>query len=112
MENKPTRLIDSIPEEKTLDEYFDSLDIFEKRKMIEEIRSIGESFYKDLNKQIAFCIFCWSLSIIFYFGVRETWALIYFSVINIPLTIIVLLNRRDSIAYKSVARYFEKKMAN
>jgi hypothetical protein len=111
MEKKEARVLNSIPEGKTLEEYFDSLDIFEKREMIDELKQAGRVYSKNTTKQIVLALVSWLCSFACYFGIRETWAIYYLVAINIPLTIFLVLNIRNFTNYNGVARYFEKKLA-
>jgi len=111
MEKKEARVLNSIPGGKTLEEYFDSLDIFEKRELIEELKQAGEAHSKNTTRKIVMALFSWLCSFLCYFGIQETWAIYYFIAINIPLTVILLLQIRSFSNYNGVARYFEKKIS-
>ena len=52
MEKKEARVLNAIPSDKTLIEYFDSLDVFEKRELIDELKYVGNAYSKNLKKQI------------------------------------------------------------
>ena len=111
MEKKQARVLNSIPHDMTLEEYFDSLDIFDKRELIEELKQAGSAYSKYATKQISLALFSWVCSFLCYFGVRETWFIYYLIIINIPLSIFLFLNVRNYTKYNGLARHFEKRMS-
>jgi hypothetical protein len=111
MEKKEARVLNAIPSDKTLIEYFDSLDVFEKRELIDELKYVGNAYSKNLKKQITLASVSWICSFLCYFGVQETWFIYYLIAINVPLTIFFFLNVRGFTNYNGVARFFEKRMS-
>jgi hypothetical protein len=105
------RVLNSIPENMTLKEYFDSLDVFDKRELIDELKQAGSAHSKRMTGQIGLAVFSWICSFLCYFGVQETWFIYYLILINVPLTIFLLLNIRSYTSYNGLARYFEKRMS-
>ena len=51
---KEANVINSIKPGVSLDEHFDSLDIFKKREMIDELKQSGEYFGKNMRRNIFF----------------------------------------------------------
>jgi hypothetical protein len=105
------RVLNSIPENMTLKEYFDSLDVFDKRELIDELKQAGSAHSKRMTGQIGLAVFSWICSFLCYFGVQETWFIYYLILINVPLTIFLWLNIRNYTSYNGLARYFEKRMS-
>lgn len=111
MKNQQARVLNAIPHDMTLEEYFDSLDVFEKRELINELKEAGKGHSKYMTQQIGLAVFSWVCSFLCYFGVRETWFAYYLIAINIPLSIFLWLNIRNFTNYNGLARYFEKRMS-
>ena len=111
MEKKEARVLNAIPENMTLTEYFDSLDVFGKRELIDELKYMGDVYAKNLSRNMILAGVSWLCSFLCYFGIRETWAIYYLIGINIPLTIFFWLNVRNFTNYKGVAKHLEKRMS-
>ena len=110
MKNKQAQVLNAIPENMTLTEYFDSLDVFEKRELIDELKYMGEVYSKNFTRNIILAGVSWLCSFLCYFGVQETWFIYYLILINVPLTIFLWLNIRNYTNYNGVARHLEKRM--
>lgn len=54
---KEANVINSIKPGTPLDEHFDSLDIFEKREMIDELKQSMGYFSKNMGRNIIFAVF-------------------------------------------------------
>jgi hypothetical protein len=108
---KEANIINSIKPEVSLDEHFDSLDIFKKREMINEFKQSKEYFSKNMGRNIFLAVFSYICSAICYFGVQETWFIYYLLVINVPLSIFLYLNLRDFTRYAKLAERYEKRLA-
>ena len=111
MEKKEARVLNAIPENMTLTEYFDSLDVFGKRELIDELKYMGDVYAKNLSRNMILAGISWLCSFLCYFGIQETWAIYYLICINIPLTIFFWLNVRNFTNYKGVAKHLEKRMS-
>lgn len=107
---KEANVINSIKSGVSLDEHFDSLDIFEKREMINELKQSMGYFSKNMGRNIIFAVFSYFCSTLCYFGVQETWFIYYLIVINVPLSIFLYLNIRDFTRYAKLAERYEKKL--
>ncbi len=110
MKNKQARVLNAIPENMTLTEYFDSLDVFEKRELIDELKYMVDVYSKNFTRNIILAGLSWLCSFLCYFGVQETWFIYYLILINVPLTIFLWLNIRNYTNYSGVARHLEKRM--
>jgi hypothetical protein len=108
---KEANVLNSIKPGASLDEHFDSLDIFEKREMINELKQAKEYFSKNMARNIFLAVFSYICSIACYFGVQETWFFYYLMVINVPLSIFLYLNLRDFTRYAKLAERYEKRLA-
>jgi hypothetical protein len=108
---KEANVLNSIKPGKSLDEHFDSLDIFEKREMIDELKQSKEYFSKNMGRNIFLVVFSYISSSLCYFGVQETWFIYYLMVINVPLSIFLYLNLRDFTRYAKLAEKYEKRLA-
>ena len=75
MEKKEARVLNAIPENMTLTEYFDSLDVFEKRELIDELKYMGDVYAKNLSRNMILGGISWLCSFLCYFGIQETWAI-------------------------------------
>jgi hypothetical protein len=108
---KEANIINSIKPEVSLDEHFDSLDIFKKREMINEFKQSKEYFSKNMGRNIFFAAFSYICSALCYFGVQETWFIYYLMLINVPLSILLYLNLRDFTRYAKLAEKYEKRLS-
>jgi hypothetical protein len=108
---KEANIINSIKPEVSLDEHFDSLDIFKKREMINEFKQSKEYFSKNMGRNIFFAAFSYICSALCYFGVQETWFIYYLMLINVPLSIFLYLNLRDFTRYAKLAEKYEKRLS-
>ena len=108
---KEANVLNSIKPDTTLDEHFDSLDIFEKREMIDELKQSKEYFSKNMVRNIFFAVFSYICSALCYFGVQETWFIYYLIAINVPLSIFLYLNLRDFTRYAKLAERYEKRLS-
>ena len=107
---KEANIINSIKPGVTLDDHFDSLDVFEKREMINELKESKGYFSNNMGRNMFLAIFSYICSIICFLGVQETWFLYYLMIINVPLSIFLYLNLRDFSRYAKLAERYEKRM--
>jgi hypothetical protein len=108
---KEANIINSIKENVSLDEHFDSLNIFEKREMIDEFKQSKEYFSKNMGRNIFFAVFSYICSTICYFGIQETWFIYYLLAGNTPLSIFLYLNLRDFTRYAKLVERYEKRLS-
>ncbi len=108
---KEANIINSINPGVTLDDHFDSLGIFEKREMIDELKQSKGYFSKNMARNISLALLSYICSIGCYFGVQETWFFYYLIAINLPLRVFLYLNLRDFARYDKLAEKYEKKLA-
>ena len=108
---KEANVINSIKPGVSLDEHFDSLDIFKKREMIDELKQSGEYFGKNMRRNIFFAVLSYICSAICYFGIQETWFIYYLLAGNVPVSIFLYLNIRDFTRYAKLAERYEKRLA-
>lgn len=108
---KEANVLNSIKPDTTLDEHFDSLDIFEKREMIDELKQSKEYFSKNMGRNIFLAVFSYICSTLCFFGVQETWFFYYLIAINVPLSIFLYLNLRDFARYAKLAERYEKRLS-
>ncbi len=88
----------------------DSLDVFEKRELIDELKYMVDVYSKNFTRNIILAGLSWLCSFLCYFGVQETWFIYYLILINVPLTIFLWLNIRNYTNYSGVAKHLEKRM--
>ena len=109
---KTAEIINAIPENMSLETYFDSLDIFEKRQILNELEKSKEIFSKSLNRNTKLACFSYLVSFGCYFGIQETWFIFYLVCLNIPLSFVLFLNFKSSYTYLKAIRILEKRLKN
>jgi len=111
MEKKEVRVLNAIPADKTLEEYFDSLDIFDKREMINDLKYAGDIFSNNFRKKLILASISFICSFVCYFGIRETWFIYYLILINFLILIFTGINLRQFMKYYGAAKHFEKRLS-
>lgn len=107
---KTAEILNATPAGTDLETYFDSLDIFDKRELINELEVSKGHFAKHLKPQIYMALFSYVCSFLCYFGIKEDWFIYYLIGINVPLSIFVLLNAKDVIFYEKAIKKLERRM--
>ena len=108
---KEANVINSIKKGVSFDEHFDSLNIFEKREMIDELKQSKEYFRKNMVRNIFFALFSYICSTLSYFAVQETWFIYYLIAINVPLSIFLYIHLNNFATYAKLVERYEKKIA-
>ncbi len=103
-------ILNAIPLEMDLETYFDSLTIFDKRSLINELEVCKAHFSKNYRLKIRLAIFSYLCSFLCYLGVREDWFIYYLIGINLPLSIFVFLVIRDVSFYDKIIGNLEKRL--
>ncbi len=104
-------ILNAIPSGMDLETYFDSLTIFEKRELITELDVCKGHFEKNLKPKMYLALFSYISSIICYFGIREEWFIYYLIGINVPLSIFLFLDIKDTSFYTKAIKKLEKRMS-
>ncbi len=104
-------ILNAIPSGMDLETYFDSLSIFEKRELIEELDVCKGHFTKNLKPKMHLALFSYLCSFICYFGIREEWFIYYLIGINVPLSIFLFLDFKDASFYEKAIKKLERKMS-
>ena len=110
MKKTTAELLNAIPAGMDLGTYFDSLDIFEKRELINELEVCKSNFTKHLKPNVYLALFSYVCSFLCYFGIREEWFIYYLIGINVPLSIFLFLNIKDASFYDKVIKNLERRL--
>ncbi|MFM7667500.1 MAG: hypothetical protein ACKO7D_04855 [Bacteroidota bacterium] len=109
---KTAEILNAIPQNMSLEAYFDSLDVFEKRQLLNELEVTKENYSISLNRNTKLACFSYLVSFGCYFGVKETWFIFYLICLNIPLSFFLFLNYKNSYTYLKAIRILEKRLKN
>jgi hypothetical protein len=109
---KTAEIINAIPQNMSLETYFDSLNVFEKRELIDELEEAKNNYSKNLKRNSALACFSYLVSFGCYFGVQETWFIYYLICLNIPLSFFLFLSYKSSYSYSKSIRVLEKRLGN
>ena len=104
-------ILNAIPSEMDLETYFDSLTIFEKRELINELEVCKSHFKKNFKPKMYLAAFSYTCSFLCYFGIKEEWFIYYLIGINLPLSIFFFLDIKDASLYDKVIRKLERRLA-
>lgn len=104
-------ILNAIPLEMDLETYFDSLTIFEKRELINELEVCKGHFSKDNRLKIRLAIFSYVCSFLCYFGVREDWFIYYLIGINLPLSVFLIMGIQNTKKYEKAIRKLELRLS-
>ena len=105
-------ILNAIPSGMDLETYFDSLDIFDKRELINELEVCKGHFTKYLKPKIYSILFSYVTSFICYFGIREEWFIYYLIGMNLLLSIFLFLDIKDASFYEKVIKKLERRLSN
>jgi len=108
---KEATVLNSIKPGVSLDEHFDSLDIFDKREMIDEFKQSKGFFSKNMRRNIYLVAFSYICSAFCYFGVQETWFIYCLIAINVALSMLLYSQLRDFTRYAIMVERYEKRLA-
>ena len=103
-------ILNAIPSGMDLENYFDSLTIFEKRELINELEICKGHFTKNLKPKIYLALFSYVCSFLCYLGIREEWFIYYLISINVPLSIFLFLNIKNVSLYDKVIKKLERRL--
>jgi hypothetical protein len=106
MENTPS-LILSVPKDSSLIEYFDSLDCFDKRDLINELKMLFDLERDAIRQSRGYLIASLSfgaLSLCFHYN---PWYLLIFFAVNAPLMYLIYRSFRFAHKLKYLIRYLE-----
>ena len=110
MKKTQATILNAIPANMNLETYFDSLTIFEKRELINELEVCKSHFTKYLKPKIYLALFSYVCSFLCYFGIREEWFISYLISINVPLSIFLFLNIKNVSLYDKVIKKLERRL--
>lgn len=105
-------ILNAIPSEMDLETYFNSLTIFEKRELINELEVCKGHFSKENSLKMRLAIFSYVCSFLCYFGVREDWFIYYLIGINVPLSIFLIMGIQNTKKYEKVIEKLKRSLAN
>ena len=92
-------ILNAIPVGMTLETYFNSLNIFEKRELIDELEVCKSHFTKQFKQKVYLSLISYTCSFVCFFGIGEALFLCYLVLINIPLSIFLFLDFKDASLY-------------
>jgi hypothetical protein len=104
-------ILNAIPSEMDLKTYFDSLTIFEKRELINELEVCKGHFSKNMKLKIGLALFSYVCSFLCYFGIREDWFIYYLIGINIPLSIFLFKGIQETLFYEKAISKLERRLS-
>ncbi len=105
-------ILNAIPSGMDLETYFDSLDIFEKRELINELEVCKSHFTKYLKPKLYFAFFSYAYSLLSYFGMQEAWFIFYLIGMNLLISIFLFLDIKDASVYEKVIKKLERRLSN
>ena len=111
MKKTNAEILNAIPSGMNLETYFDSLDIFDERELINELEVCKGHFAKNLKPKIYLALFSYACSFLCYFGIREEWFIYYLIGINMPLSILLLWDIKDALFYMKVIKILERRLS-
>jgi hypothetical protein len=112
MYKKEANILNAIPSGIDLTTYFDSLDLFEKRELIDELKEYRAFNSKNLRKATHLVLISHLVSLVCYFGVQQEWFLYYLVCINSPMYIFLFLKIKSTWTYRLAIEHLEKRMGN
>jgi len=110
MEKKSAEILNAIPVGMELNDYFNTLDIFQKRELINEIKEMASLWVSKFKKMLPLAILSYIVSFVCYLGTDQSWAGWYLFVINVPLTVILILHYLKAYRYTIAAKILEHKL--
>ncbi len=111
MEKKSAEILNAIPTGVELKDYFNTLDAFQKRELIDELKEIASLWVSKSKKTLPLAILSYVVSFVCYFGTDQSWAGWYLFAINVPLTFIHILHYVKAYRYTIAAKILEKELS-
>ena len=99
MKKTQATILNAIPSNMDLETYFESLDVFDKRALLDELEICKGHFTKNLKRNTVMVLISDLTSFLCYFGIREEWFIYYLFCINIPMSIFLFLTYRSASIY-------------
>ena len=104
-------ILNAIPSGMYLETYFDSLNIFQKRELINELEVCKGHFAKNIKVKVMLVLFSYTCSFLCYFGIKEDWFIYYLFCLNVPLSIFLFLNIKEFTVYDKVIKKLERRLS-
>ena len=111
MKKTNAEILNTIPTGMNLETYFASLNIFEKRELINELEVCKSHFTKHFKQKVHLALISYTCSFVCYFGIGEAWFLYYLVGINIPLSIFLFLDFKDASLYDKAIKKLESRLS-
>ena len=105
-------LLNSIPSGVQLTDYFDSLTVFKKRELIQELEFCREIQFNNLKRIVNLVLFSHLVSLVCYLGVKQEWFFYYLLFIHAPMDIFLFFKINSAQTFKIAIELLEKRMAN
>lgn len=110
MKKNTAQVLNNISQGMELKEYFNSLDAFQKRELIDEIKEIASYWVSKSKRMLPLSVISFLCSFLCYFGTVQPWAGWYLFAINVPLAFILFLHYRKAYKYSISAKILEKEL--
>ena len=104
-------ILNAIPSGMDLETYFDSLNIFQKRELINELEVCKGHFAKNIKAKVMLVLFSYTCSFLCYFGIKEDWFIFYLFCLNVPLSIFLFLDMKNYSVYENVIKILERRLS-
>jgi hypothetical protein len=104
-------ILNAIPSGMDLETYFDSLNIFQKRELINELEVCKGHFAKNIKPKVMLALFSYTCSFLCYFGIKEDWFIYYLFCLNVPLSIFLFLDIKEFTVYDKVIKKLERRLS-
>ncbi|MBM3185137.1 MAG: hypothetical protein FJZ67_02455 [Bacteroidetes bacterium] len=105
-------LLNAIPTDIHLTDYFDSLTLFEKRELIQELEFCKELQFKTVRRNFNLVLFSHVVSLVCYLGVQQEWFFYCLLCIHVPMDILLFLKINSNRTYQLAIEFLEKRMAS
>lgn len=112
MKNSEASILNAIPADIDLNSYFDSLSIFEKRELINELEFNRENHSKNVRRMAKLVLFSHLVSLGCYLVVQQEWFFYYLICIHTPMDVLLFFKIKSARTYKLAVEYLEKRMNN
>ena len=104
-------LMNAIPTGVDLTDYFDTLTVFEKRELIQELEFCREIQFKNLKRNVNWVLFSHLVSLVCYLGAEQEWFFYYLLCIHAPIDIFLFFKINTARTYQLAIELLEKRMS-
>ena len=104
-------ILNAIPSGMDLETYFDSLTVFQKRELINELEVSKSHFANNIKPKAILVLFSYACSFLCYFGIKENWFAFYLICLNVPLSIFFFLDIKEYSVYDKAVKKLEIRLS-